>query len=265
VQEQPGYELASVFERAIAFLLDFFLFVSAAVWSFFFLVKGGWVPENWQINAYLGLFLAFFLLYSAVFNAGGRRSLGKFLMSIRVVNKETGEPLGFVKSFIRSFGYILSFFTLFAGFALALLNANRRAVEDLVSGTVVVSTREKTTGEYTVISAFGTVLIGLAVFYVYYLVGIMPSAFQKMLVDGGQKQVDRIAMMQLEHKRLFGSYTNDLVRLGLISGDAVQFQRDIQKYLRRRGFAMGAAKDGFSIKALAKDTKETEVSIIIED
>jgi phosphoglycerol transferase MdoB-like AlkP superfamily enzyme len=160
-------------------------------------------------------------------------------------------------------GYLIGIVTFFAGFALALFNARRFAVQDLMASSAAISTREKTTAEAVVISSFGTLLIGLCVFYVYYILFIMPSSYDKKRVEEANAQINRIAFLQMQHKELFDSYTSDIVRLGLISGDPVQFQRDIQRNLRRRGFSVGIDKNGFSIKAIAKDTEDTEVSVSI--
>jgi uncharacterized RDD family membrane protein YckC len=260
------YELASIFERTIALIFDFSLIFSVFVLLLILLVRTNiWMPSDLQAKLYMGCFWVVFILYTAIFNSGGRRTLGKFLISVKVVNKDTFMPLSFGKSCVRSLGYLVGIVTLFAGFALALFNKRRRAVQDLMSSSIVVSTREKTAAEAAVTSAFGTLLIGLCVFYVYYIFFIMPSSYDKRKIEEANIQLQRVAFLQLQHKQLFGSYTSDIVRLGLISGDPVQFQRDIQRNLKRRGFSMGIGSDGFSIKAIAKDSKKTEVNIAIEN
>ncbi|MDR0646163.1 MAG: RDD family protein [Elusimicrobiota bacterium] len=259
---QTQYEIASIFERTIAFIFDFFLIFSVFALALFLLVRADiWMPSDLQITLYMGCSWIIFLLYSAVFNSQGRRTAGKFLMSIQVVDKNTLQPLSFGKSFVRSLGYLIGIVTFFAGFALALFYTRRFAVQDLMASSVVISTREKTAAEAVVISVFGTLLIGLCVFYVYYVLFVMPSAYDKKRVEDADAQLGRIAFLQLQHKELFGAYTPDMVRLGLISGDPVRFQRDIQRNLRRRGFSVGIDKNGFSIKAVAKDSEDTEVSI----
>ncbi|MDR1124178.1 MAG: hypothetical protein LBL61_06295, partial [Elusimicrobiota bacterium] len=53
----PAYAAASVFERAVAFLLDVSLFISLCFWLFYILVKFlDWQPEDGQIQAWLGGF-----------------------------------------------------------------------------------------------------------------------------------------------------------------------------------------------------------------
>ncbi|MDR0735194.1 MAG: RDD family protein [Elusimicrobiota bacterium] len=262
----PENTQASVFERAIAFLLDVSLFISLCFWLFYILVKfAGWQPEDAHIQAWFAGFGVLFILYCALLGCGGRRTLGKALIGIAVVNKDTLQPLGFVKSFLRALGYIVGLITAFGGFALALLNKRRRAVHDFLGGSIVVSTREKSAAESAVVAAMGTALMGMCAFFVYYAFFIAPSAYQKMLVANADKELERIAQVQIYHRVVYGSYTPDIVRLGLISGDPVQFQREIQRNLKRRGFSMGVGRDGFTLKAVAKDKKETEVSLTYTD
>ncbi|MDR1123782.1 MAG: RDD family protein, partial [Elusimicrobiota bacterium] len=212
-----------------------------------------------------GGFGALFILYCTVLGCGGRRTLGKALMGIAVVNKDTLQPLGFVKSFLRALGYIIGLITAFGGFALALLNKRRRAVQDLIGGSIVISTREKGAAESVVTAALGTALMALCVFCVYYSFFVAPSSYQKMLVANADNELERIAQVQIYHRVVYGYYTPDIVRLGLISGDPVQFQREIQRNLKRRGFSMGVGNDGFTLKAVAKDKNETEVSLNYTD
>jgi len=259
-EQPPQHEAASVFERVIAFLFDFLLLFSLVMWSFVLYIKTtGWVPDMFHINATVIGFWVIFVLYMAVFNCGGRKTLGAALIGIAVVNKDTYQPLGFGKSFMRALGYLVGLITAFTGFALALFNGRGRAVQDLMSGSMVITTREKSTAESAVISAFGTVLIGVCVFSAYYFFFVMPSFFDKTRISNAEDQLMRISFLQIQHKQLFGKYTQDMVRLGLISGDPVQFQRDIQRNLKRRGFSLSVGNDGFAVRGIAKDSKETEV------
>lgn len=259
--DQQQYETASVFERAVALLFDVLMFASVYLWSSYVLImKLDWITTPTQNVVIYISFNILFILYCSVLSSGGRQTLGKFLIGIKVVSKEGQAPLSFVKAFIRTLGYYAGFMTFFGGFALALFNKNNRALQDLISGSMVVSSREKTAAEATAIAALGTFLIALMVFYVYFILFMLPSPFQKARVQAAQEQVNRLAYLQEMHKENFGYYTADLVRLGLISGDAVQLQRDIQHNLRRRGFSLGVTTDGYKISAIAKDGEETVVT-----
>ena len=68
------------------------------------------------------------------------RSLGKFLLRIRVV-KINGTPLTFFDAFIRQGGYVAGVAMGMIGFLKVLWEPNRQAVEDRIAGTVVVKTQ----------------------------------------------------------------------------------------------------------------------------
>lgn len=258
--QTPQYELASIFERAVAWLFDLLMFASVYLWtSYVMIMKLDWITTPTQNVVIYISFNILFILYCSVLSSGGRQTLGKFLIGIKVTDKD-GQDLSFAKALIRSIGYYIDICTFFAGFAFALLNKNNRALHDLFAGSKVISTREKSAAEATTVAAFGTVLIGLAIFYVYFVLFMLPSPFQKARIAGAQQQVDRLAYLEDLHKENFGYYTADLVRLGLISGDAVQLQRDIQYNLRRRGFSLGITENGYKISAIAKDGEETVVT-----
>ena len=78
-----------------------------------------------------------------------------------------------------------------------------------------------------------------------------------------QEQLIKIAYLEELHKQHYGFYTNDLLRLALISGDAVQFQRDMQQYFRRGKFEIGVNKDGYYIQGYAKDNADPAKSSLV--
>ena len=204
-------------------------------------------------------------MYCGFFTTDGRQTLGKFLVGIKVIDRKTGESLTFNKALLRGAVYFVNLFTAFLGFAIALLNKRRLALEDYISGSEVISVREKSPNESIALSALGTLLMAGLFFYVYYMFFLMPSPYQQELVNNARDQVNKLAYLEEVHKQHFGKYTSDLNRLALISGDPVQLQRDIQKNLKRRGFSIGVNKDGFQISAIAKDKEETVITVNNKD
>ncbi|MEW6273272.1 MAG: RDD family protein [Thermodesulfobacteriota bacterium] len=77
--------------------------------------------------------------YFSVLHARSGQTLGKAALGIRVVGRDR-QPIGIARSIVRTAGYGLSLLTLGAGFLLALA-PSRRALHDLVAGTVVVRAR----------------------------------------------------------------------------------------------------------------------------
>jgi len=255
-------EPASIFERAVSFLFDFLMFASVYLWTIYILImKFDIVPNNYQSAAIYAGFNIAFILYCSFLSSGGRQTLGKFLLGIKVMSKDGQTNLSFGKALVRTLFYYVNFATFCIGFAVALFNKNNRGLHDFFGGSIVYEAREKSTGEMTAIAALGTVLIGLVAFYVYFVLFMLPSPFQEARIKAAQEEVNKLAYLEDVHKANFGYYTPDLIRLGLISGDAVQLQRDIQYNLRRRGFSLGVTDDGYKISAIAKDQDETVVSV----
>ncbi len=78
-----------------------------------------------------------------------------------------------------------------------------------------------------------------------------------------EKQLVKVAYLEELHKRRYGVYTTDLRRLALISGDAVQFQRDMQQYFRPKDFRIGISEDGYYIEGRAKDNADPEKTSMV--
>jgi len=78
------------------------------------------------------------LLNFIVLPAVGGQTLGKWATGLRIERKN-GKRLSLARVLVRHLlGYPLSFLTLGIGFLLAVLNANGRALHDLIAGTVVI-------------------------------------------------------------------------------------------------------------------------------
>jgi len=138
--QTPQYENASIFERAVAWLFDFLMFASAYLWtSYIMIVKLDWITTPIQNVVIYISFNILFILYCSVLSSGGRQTLGKFLLGIKVMEKDGQTPLSFTKAVIRTIGYYIDLMTFFAGFALALFNKNSRALHDFFAGSKVVS------------------------------------------------------------------------------------------------------------------------------
>ena len=82
---------------------------------------------------------------------------------------------------------------------------------------------------------------------------------QKRLILQAQEHVRKIGYLEEVHRMKFGYYTNDLLRLSILSGDPVQFQRDTQKVLDNKNFRIGVKDNKYKIRAQAKDLRKTAV------
>lgn len=256
--EEERVPLAGVLERFVALLIDFN--VVLIPYQILLIFAFRWLQPNLeQIYWLLAGACIPFTLYETIFTCGGRSTLGKMLVGVRVVDKDTSEPLGFFRAFVRALGYYLSAAPLMCGFLLAFIDSDRRALQDILAGSVVVQARPKSWGEKTLLSLCGLVILGAFGCYFYSQVFGAGSWAQQRLILRAKKHVEKIGYLEELHRIHFGSYTNDLLRLAILSGDPVQFQRDTRKALDRKDFRIGVSPEGYKIKARATDVRHTPV------
>lgn len=247
-EEDNTLPTASVFERAIAFIIDVMLwfFISTLLYKLLGLSS---------TTGYLLISLTLFVLYLTICNAG-KQTIGKFLLGIKVIDRKTKGNLTIGRSFLRAIGYIISTATVFIGFAFVFFSKKRLALQDLIAGSEVVTIREKSASEMTLVSFLGTLLIIGTGYFVYNSLIFNPY---KAMRESAQEQLVKVAYLEEIHKKHYGTYTTDLLRLALLSGDAVQFQRDMQMYFRPDGFKIEIGSDGYLIEGRCKDKKSSVV------
>jgi len=258
-KEQAEPKIASVTERFLALLVDFG--VIANLYGIFVWFVGNHIQFSSiaQIQLLmLGVNIPF-VLYMALFSCGGRSTLGKKLVGIQVVDAETAEPLGFVAAFKRSVGYYVSALLLMCGFLLAFIDDKHRALHDYFGHSIVIQSRYKTTGEKLGLMVTGLLLMAGYSFYFYTQLFGSGSYAQKQMIKRAEEHLKKIAYLEDLHYKHYGAYTNDLLRLSILSGDPVQFQRDTQAVLHRKDFYIGVTKERYKLKARAKDNKKTVV------
>ena len=260
-QEPPVVQYGAVSERFLALLIDVafivFPFTLLLKLYFHFFVPGHY--DFWTFTWAVILGNILFLAYETVFSCGDRVTLGKALVGIAVMKQDESGPLSFGRAFLRAVGYYVSAGLFFMGFVWAYFDTRHRALHDLIGGSVVVSVRPKSLGERIFLRAVGTLaLAGLCwAFYTQSFGGAHWRENYK--IRQAEKFLGQIARLEEAHKRLYGSYTNDFLRLVLLSGDPVQFQRDMNKVLLPKGFKIGVNEDGYKISAHAKDVQKTTV------
>lgn len=258
--EKPQVVYATVTERFVALLIDYgAVFIPAQLIASLFIKL--WEPELdlWGVLAVLGGINGAFILYETILSSGDRVTLGKSLVGIAVVKKDLSGPLSIGQAFVRVIGYYISAALFMCGFLLAFFDDRHRALQDFLSGSVVVQIREKSWVERTLVRLAGGVLLSVFAWTVYSQFFGGGSVFQKYYVDQARKHLAKIALLEEAHYTRYGRYTNDLLRLSLLSGDPVQFQRDTQKVLSPKGFKIGVSGDRYKISAVALDDKKTAV------
>lgn len=259
--EKPQVVYASVTERFVALLIDYgVVFIPAQLLcNLIFKLVDPQQMELWGIvSIFVGINLLF-VLYETIFSCGDRVTLGKALLGLAVVKKDLSGPISFPRAFLRAVGYYISAVLFMGGFLFAFFEEYHRALHDFLGGSVVVQIRQKSWLERLSVRLIGSVLLVLFfwVAYTQYFGG--GALLQQYYIRHAQEHLRKVALLEEAHYNRYGYYTNDLLRLSLLSGDPVQFQRDTQKVLAPRGFKIGVKGDSYRLSAIAKDNKNTPV------
>ena len=254
-------EYASITERFVALTIDYgVIFLPFKVLTWIICKLFGPYLELWHFVAMAVGVNVLFVLYEAVFSSGGRVTLGKNLVGIAVVNKDVSGPISLPRAFLRAVGYYVSAILFFGGFVLAFVDDRKRSLHDIFGGSVVVQLRERAWWEVWAVRALGVLLLVLFAGSLYQSFGGRDWQ-NKYKVRQAQEFLHNIALLEEGHRVRYGVYTNDLLRLALLSGDPVQFQRDMKKVLApgRGNFKIGVNGEVYKISAKAKDNKQTPV------
>ena len=108
IKNSESLPLASIFERAVAFVIDLMLWASVS--SFVYIISN--ISRS---TLYVILSMSVFTLYVAIFSTGNLKTIGKFLMGIKVIDRKTKQNLTFGRALLRGIGYIINFFTFLDG------------------------------------------------------------------------------------------------------------------------------------------------------
>lgn len=254
----PQPAVAGVLERLVALLIDAGLIFF--IYQVFLLVLLRFTsPDLQQLYWWIAGVNVPFVLYETLFTSGGRNTLGRVLVGVRAVRLADGGTLNLAQAFVRAMGYYVSAALLMCGFLLAFIDSQHRALQDYLAGTVVLQARQKSWGEKALLSLTGLVLLLAFGGYFYKQLFGAGSLVQQRMITRAQEHVKKIGYLEEMHRVQFGRYTNDLLRLSILSGDPVQFQRDTQAVLDRKDFRIGVSATGYKIKARAKDVRKTPV------
>jgi uncharacterized RDD family membrane protein YckC/Tfp pilus assembly major pilin PilA len=135
---------AGFLRRFAAWFLDWLVLVAPLTLVMFVLGLGmasGGGGEA-QANAFVGVaYLAWFAIrgvyFATMHSSSWQASLGKRALGIKVTD-DRGARLGFGQALARWFAAALSYLTFYVGFLIAGLTDRKRALHDMVAGTLVV-------------------------------------------------------------------------------------------------------------------------------
>lgn len=258
--EEQKINYASIAERFVALLIDYgIIFIPLQTVSVP-LVK--WLQPEWDVWQFVAMFLSFhlvFILYETIFSCGDRVTLGKSLVGIAVMKQDGSGPISFPRAFLRSVGYYISAALFMGGFFLAFIDDQHRSLHDRFGGSIVVELRPKSTGEKIILRLAGSLLLMAFGWVAYSQILGGGAMMDQIYISQAKSHVRKLAQLEEEHNVRYGYYTKDIARLFLLSGDPVQFQRDTQKALERKGFGIGVTDNSYKIAAHAKDKAHTLV------
>ena len=142
------FKKAGFLERLFSYIIDSFILFAISVAlaiSTFYLMGEAFMDaiEDPQIMAkgingpfilVVSLIQAFYFTY---FHSVTGQTVGKWLIGIKVVNNK-GETLGFIRSFFRFAGYILSLYSFCIGFIWIIFDRNCQGWHDKIAGSYVI-------------------------------------------------------------------------------------------------------------------------------
>ncbi len=156
ILQNNEFVLASIFRRFIAFMIDFFvvIFIFIAIDKLLplfgihieqikFVNLGHVEIESHEISESAiktleyGLWLVPVFYYSLMFYFTNGRTIGKFVLGLRVVSVYH-HKIGLWHCIERSLGYAVSILELGIGFIQAFWNPNRMALHDKIADTIVI-------------------------------------------------------------------------------------------------------------------------------
>ncbi len=263
--EESGPRAAGFNERFIAYVIDALPFVLAAYWTMGMMIASGSLANTtggqlkWKL-----VWIALYLVYETWLSSGGRATVGKLIMGIRVKDKE-GSDLSVAKAFFRSLGYFVSATPLNLGYVLALITPNKRALHDYIGGSRVISVRER--GDLAQGAVFAISWSLMLFFGVTWLnqtfLAMTPS--EKRLVAQARRGVNAVAKLQEMHMASYGVYTDDIRRLAVMSGDVTRFRRELMDCIDPSSLQMATDGEDFLVKAKARNWRKTEVAVSSRD
>lgn len=248
-------------ERFVAYVIDALPFVLLTYATLKMAVKAGLFPYTTG-NEWLWKFLwmGLYILYEAVLSSGGRATVGKWLMNIRVRAADGGD-LPFGKALVRALAYFLSSATFNLGYLLALFTRDKRALHDYVAGSRVVSVKERSDwGDGLVLAVSWGLMVMLAGTWLNNTVlKITPS--EKRQIVAAHRTISKLATLELLYMRREGRYTNDLRKLADLTGNVNAVRAELFKNLEPESLVIASNGRRFRITAKARNWRHTEVEV----
>jgi uncharacterized RDD family membrane protein YckC len=244
--DQENWRLAGFNERMLAFTIDYALFGTLYAAS----------PRGPMWLAIAG---GGFLAYSALMSCGGRATLGKWVLGLRVVNADW-EPLDAPSAAIRSVTYLVSS-VMSLGFITSLFNKGGQAWHDKVAGSYVVAQRVRGGLENALVQLGGVACLSFFLGAWSWQNIYVARLDRQKAVAHGEQGLSEIGMLQRRYHARYGRYATDLESLAKVSVDPEGFVRDMNAlYGSQRNIRFKPESKGFRVEARVNDGRGTMVA-----
>jgi len=259
--EPQGPVPAGFNERFLAYVIDAAPFVAAAYVTFSFLVKNGSVQYTFSAETkWKLLWIIVYVIYETALSSGGRATLGKYLLGIRVKASD-GSDLSVTASFIRAVSYFISAAPLNLGYLIALITPNKRALHDYLGGSRVISIKERSEWADGLILAVSWALIAMLTGSWINSNFLKLSPEEKRQVAMARTTVSKVAKLEEIYKMTYGRYTEDMQRLAALTGNPNAVRNEIMKTIEPNTLSLATDGRAYIISAKAKNWHKTEVTV----
>ena len=259
---QEGPVPAGFNERFVAYVVDALPFVLLTYATLKIAVKAGLfrysTGNEWMWKF---LWMGVYILYEAYFSSGGRATLGKYLLNIRVRSKDGGD-LSFPRALARALSYFISSATLNLGYLIALVTENKRALHDFVAGSRVVSIRERSdwANGLVLAASWGMLVILTGTWLNNTVLKITPM--EKKQIISAYRTISKLGKLEMIYLQREGHYTNDLRKLAALTGNVNAVRAELVKNLEPNTLTISSNDRRFIITAKAKNWRKTEVQVV---
>ncbi|MFI5347870.1 MAG: RDD family protein [Elusimicrobiota bacterium] len=252
--------LAPVSARIAAFTVD----AGLAAGGYFLSLKLFYPHEHVWGNPRGPLFAALwsgvFLLYQAYMSGEGRRSAGKALLGLRVVDAQ-GEPLEAGRAALRSAGYLLSSIG-DLGFAWTLVDRSRRGWHDLIAGSFVVEDVPSSASRLVRLRvASALCLAGFGGLW-YWRWVVLPRFDRIYRASAAQASLEEMKVLERLYFYGNGRFSVSTDDLAVVSGDPAGFKSGLAVLLDPAyGVRFSTTGYSYRIDARAPNDEKTPVSV----
>lgn len=248
-------------ERFLAYFIDALPFVLGAFATFALMVKDGSARYSFADGNKCKLaWIALYLLYETALSSGGRATLGKYLMGIRVKAVD-GSDLPLAKAFIRSVSYFVSAAPLNLGYIIALFTPDKRALHDYLGGSRVISIRERSDWADGLVLAASWALMAILAGSWINQNFLRMGPEEKRVVATARTTISKVAKLEEIHKLKHGGYTEDMRRLAALTGNPAAVRNEILRTIEPNTLVISSDGRAYVISARARNWRKTKVEI----